>query len=69
MARFTDNTVLHLPKIVSDHIPVLVRFEKAEERGRGNKPFWFLAAWLTDKGFQNLMNSSWGFDDSYLEAV
>ncbi|XP_024041960.1 uncharacterized protein LOC127901861 [Citrus sinensis] len=68
-ARFTENTVLHLPKIASDHRPVLVRFEKVEERGRGNKPFWFLAAWLIDKGFQNLVNSSWGFDDSYLEVV
>lgn len=67
--RFTENTVLHLPKIAPDHRPVLVRFEKVEERGRGNKPFWFLAAWLIDKGFQNLVNSSWGFDDSYLEVV
>ena len=58
MTRFAENTVFHLQKIESNYRPVFVHFEKAKERSIGNKPFRFLAAWLTDKDFEDLVNSS-----------
>ena len=47
LMKFTDNIVLHLPKVASDHRPVLVRFEGAMSRFLSKRPFRFLASWIT----------------------
>ena len=41
-ATYAGNAVLHLPKIASDHRPVLVRFSEPEASSIANKPFRFL---------------------------
>ncbi|KAH9696901.1 reverse transcriptase domain-containing protein [Citrus sinensis] len=46
--KFDNYSVTNLPRVDSDHRPVLVRFER-NGRGMGSiKPFRFLAAWMTD---------------------
>lgn len=57
--KFTNNSVLHLPKVASDHRPVLVRFEKAVSSHQEKRPFHFLAAWLTHKHFNNFVKQVW----------
>lgn len=42
VTRYAGNAVLHLPKIASDHRPVLVRFSEPEASSKANKPFRFL---------------------------
>lgn len=42
--KYPNNVVLHLPKIVSDYIPILVQFTNDVNSSRGKKPFCFLDA-------------------------
>lgn len=69
LAHFTDSRVLHLPKVASDHRPVLVRFNREERNKSGKRPFHFLAAWLTYSGFSDLVAETWNSDASYIQAA
>ena len=57
--KYPNNSVLHLPKVASDHRSVLVRFERVVASHRRNKPFHFLAAWLTHEHFHNFVKRVW----------
>ncbi|KAH9751256.1 putative ribonuclease H protein [Citrus sinensis] len=46
--KFANSQVMHLPKLDSDHRPILVKFERVSRQASGAKPFRFLASWLTD---------------------
>ena len=46
LLKFSNNFVLHHPKVASYHRPVLVRFKGADSRHQVNRPFRFLASWL-----------------------
>lgn len=61
--------MLHLPKVCSDHRPILVRFEKIQSACSSPKPFRFLASWLTDKRFESLVSSIWQPDMNYLQST
>ena len=67
--KFANNSVLHLPKVASDHRPVLVRFERAERRQYGNRPFHFLASWLTHDYFNNFVKQTWDPKAYYSDAT
>ena len=47
-------SVLHLPKVASDHRPVLIRFDQSSRNNKFPKIFRFMAAWLTDSRFTDL---------------
>lgn len=59
LLKFANNSVLHLPKVASDHRPVLVRFDKANPRNQVNRPFRFLASWLTHDNFNTFVQQTW----------
>lgn len=42
--KFSESTVLHLPKVGSDHRPVLVWFDRVVKEATGIKSFRFQAA-------------------------
>ena len=44
--KFNSYSVTHLPRIESNHIPILVRFECNSRCMGSTKPFCFLAAWM-----------------------
>ena len=69
LIKFTDNSVLHLPKVASDHRPVLVRFEKADSRHRGTRPFPFSAPWLTHEHFNSFVKKVWDPQAHYRDAA
>ena len=69
LLKFVDNLVLHLPKVASDHRPVLVRFERADRRQNGNRPFRFLASWLTHDHFINFVKQMWDPKAYYSDAA
>ena len=56
--KFADNSVLHLPKVASNHRLVLVRFEGANNRHQVNRHFRFLAAWLTHEHFNTFVKQA-----------
>ena len=66
---YVDSTVLHLSKFSFDHRPILVRFDKDNKRHLGNKPFRFLAAWLTDSSFNDFVAGSWNNQAPFPQAV
>ncbi|KAL9447407.1 hypothetical protein AB3S75_014969 [Citrus x aurantiifolia] len=46
---FSDSIVLHLPKLSSDHRPILVRSNRLSSRNLNSRPFRFQVAWLTNE--------------------
>ncbi|KAH9736450.1 putative ribonuclease H protein [Citrus sinensis] len=69
LLKFADNSVLHLPKVASDHRPVLVWFERVVRRHHGNRPYRFLASWLTNDHFNNIVKQTWDPQASYSDAA
>lgn len=61
--------VLHLPKIHSDHRPLLIRHEKSFSSHVGLKPFKILASWLTDSRFWNFVATNWGTGSGHVQAA
>ena len=51
--------VFHLPKLNSDHRPVMLRCRKNNLAPTSVKSFWFLAPWLTDERFQPFVENNW----------
>jgi hypothetical protein len=55
---FEESTVLHLPRVHSDHTPILLDTEPAQHHF-GDRPFRFETIWLTDPSFPKLVHESW----------
>ncbi|KAL4329777.1 hypothetical protein AHAS_Ahas13G0334000 [Arachis hypogaea] len=55
---FPSAGVKHLPKLKSDHIPILLDFNNLEMRRR-DKPFRLLTPWLLHEDYQRLVKNSW----------
>ncbi|KAH9699193.1 putative ribonuclease H protein [Citrus sinensis] len=67
--KFDNYSVTNLPRVDSDHRPILVRFER-NGRGMGSiKPSRFLAAWMTDNRFGNFMQDNWQGNMPYAQAA
>ena len=66
---FMEASVLHLPKLHSDHRPILVRFGRSLKKMNVVRPFRFLAAWLTDQSFQSLVAKEWCNSKGYTRAA
>ncbi|KAH9770621.1 reverse transcriptase domain-containing protein [Citrus sinensis] len=69
LGKFVNYSVLHLPRVASDHRHVLVRFERYTHQNVDNKPFRFQAAWLNDSRFGEFMKTSWDRYKSYGQAA
>lgn len=57
--NFADSTVLLLSKVTFDHKHVLVHFNRKERNKSGKRPFCFLATWLTNNRFIDLIADTW----------
>ncbi|XP_061350451.1 uncharacterized protein LOC133295622 [Gastrolobium bilobum] len=63
------NRVLgHLPYFNSDHKPILLSCYKDFHDNKSGKQFKFLAAWLTNSDFGNLVKKCWEKDVDWLDA-
>nr|GMD08086.1 uncharacterized protein LOC109157440 [Ipomoea batatas] len=67
-SRFPEATVTHLPRISSDHAPVLIRVKALEPR-RNRPPFRFQAAWLTDQRLKDVVQSAWCPSRAFSENI
>ncbi|CAN1147220.1 hypothetical protein LINPERHAP2_LOCUS15744 [Linum perenne] len=59
---FSEAFVRHLPRIRSNHRPLLVNFAGLEIPNRVQCPFRFIIPWMSHPDFQRLVNSSWKAD-------
>ncbi|XP_052290822.1 uncharacterized protein LOC127900258 [Citrus sinensis] len=66
---YAASIVLHLPKFISDHRPLLVNENITPPRNLDSRPFRFQAAWLTNDGFKDFVANSWDRNVTYLEAA
>ncbi|CAL1381560.1 unnamed protein product [Linum trigynum] len=58
-SAFPDTIISHLPRLRSDHRPILINLNPLFQPA-GHKPFKFLAAWLLHEGFKDMVTSAWG---------
>lgn len=58
LVSFPQASVSHLPCLKSDHKPLLLQLQ-APPRDLTQRPFHFLAAWLTHEGFPRLVKDTW----------
>ncbi|CAN1164551.1 Transposon TX1 uncharacterized 149 kDa protein [Linum perenne] len=58
LLRFPFTKVKHLPRLYSDHRPILICCEDIN-RVRVPRPFKFLAPWLKHENFHNFLQDSW----------
>ncbi|XP_057747786.1 uncharacterized protein LOC130966983 [Arachis stenosperma] len=63
-----DVGVKHLPKLKSDHLPILLDFCLAY-RDKGPKPFKFLAPWVLHEDYNNLVKKSWLEESDFLHNI
>lgn len=53
--RFENTEIYHLPKLKSDHAPLLMAFDDRRPANRRRRPFRFEAVWLTHPSFDKLV--------------
>lgn len=57
--QFPEGMVQVLPRIYSDHSPLLIRTFGYHQNAFVNRPFRLEAAWLTDVSFANVVSNAW----------
>ncbi|KAH9803418.1 putative ribonuclease H protein [Citrus sinensis] len=67
--KFANSQVMHLPKLDSDHRPILVKFDRVSRQASGAKPFQFLASWLTDSRFRTFVFETWRESGDYVNLA
>ena len=69
LIKRANSSDMHLPKIDSDHRPILVKFQNVDSRNGGPRPFRFLTVWLADERFGSFVNGSWNKGANFLDTV
>ncbi|XP_057452046.1 uncharacterized protein LOC130743838 [Lotus japonicus] len=64
---FPEASVLHLPRLKSDHNPLLLQL-RAPASCNTQRPFRFLAAWLTHEDFPRLVSETWQNHEEWVPA-
>lgn len=57
--RFQSSKITHLPKLKSDHSPLLMTFDDRRHDVRGRRPFLFEAIWFNHPTFNQLVENNW----------
>lgn len=55
---FPNYSLSHLPRLTSDHCPILLNLEQ-NVRATGPKPFRFEPMWILDKHFLDIVDQAW----------
>lgn len=66
---FPEVVVVHLPFYKSDHRPLLLRLRPGSSRHPPQKPFRFLANWVSDASFPAVVRDAWTANDGWLSSV
>lgn len=52
---YPEAALIHLPRVHSDHCPILLKLEPGLYADRSKRPFRFQAMWLSEHGFDDMM--------------
>ena len=70
MLFFPEAKVVNLPRLCSDHNPILFCTEMLQPPPKESRPFRFEAAWLTHSSFKEVFEQSWSLgNDDLLNAI
>lgn len=67
--HFTYALVTHLNWFKSDHKLVLLNLGNGEDSKKSTRRFRFMASWVTDKSFKDLVKTNWRNDTSWPDAI
>lgn len=67
--QWPEASVKHLPRLSSDHNPLLVSFDGFWKGDPKRRPFRFQSTWMTHPEFRDLLSSSWNKDAALPEAL
>lgn len=66
--HFNNSSVIHLPKVLSDHRPILITLTR-HQGARTSGHFKFMASWLSHGDFPNLMAKAWTQEKSLAQNI
>ncbi|KAI9074704.1 hypothetical protein K1719_043358 [Acacia pycnantha] len=66
---FPNSSVDHLPKIMSDHRPIMIKLGLCHLSGPVDPPFKFLAAWLSHSDFSSIVHRIWQSGDDLMACI
>ncbi|KAK5845345.1 hypothetical protein PVK06_001517 [Gossypium arboreum] len=66
--NFPNCRLIHLPKIKSDHRPILLVLNSSISQPRG-RPFRFLPGWIEHPGFENFLKENWDSSGNFTETL
>ncbi|GKV23249.1 hypothetical protein SLEP1_g33000 [Rubroshorea leprosula] len=69
LEAFPNTKVINLPRLCSDHHPMLLCLEASLQRDRISKPIQFEVAWLTHEDFKPTFTSAWASHRSSITAA
>ncbi|KAL5789177.1 hypothetical protein ACOSQ2_004065 [Xanthoceras sorbifolium] len=58
---YPEGFVRHLPRMNSDHCPLLIQPMSSQISNGHHKPFRFQAMWLKSNNFSNVVSNAWGY--------
>lgn len=68
LSVFPYTLVYHLPRIKSDHRPILLK-TNPELSGQRGRPFRFLAGWTKHSNFKDFVSNKWSFLGNMAESL
>ncbi|KAA3460126.1 reverse transcriptase [Gossypium australe] len=68
ISAFPHSLVYHLPRIKSDHRPILLKTNPELSAPRG-RPFRFLAGWTKHANFKDLVSNRWRYSGNMAETL
>ncbi|KAK2655880.1 hypothetical protein Ddye_008932 [Dipteronia dyeriana] len=57
--HYSEGFVVHLPRMLLDHCPVLIELQSTQIPSSISKPFRFGAMWLKNKEFDEIISKDW----------
>ena len=67
--RFSEASIIHLPALKLEHMPLLLKHGQSSRIPSNIKPFRFIASWLADPTFQNVVCQAWGNSGEWIRSV
>ncbi|GKV23269.1 hypothetical protein SLEP1_g33018 [Rubroshorea leprosula] len=68
-AEFPNTKLINLPRLCSDHHPIMLHIDPAAPTQQTAKPHRFEAAWLTHVDFRDIFNNAWAAHDQSLPSA
>ena len=66
--RFPEAMVFHCFFMSSDHRPIVLKLYRDSPADQTNRPFRFMAAWLTNDSFSTVVHEAWQNKENWTDS-